>query len=106
MSARRTVGNAPPVERAALVSLRTRAADRSADPDLVLDELAGLAQAAGATVALRAVQDRQTPDPATLIGRGKAEMLAVACDTRRRRATPRRPASPGSATLQEMMLRT
>ena len=80
MSARRTVGNAPPVERAALVSLRTRAADRSADPDLVLDELAGLAQAAGATVALRAVQDRRTPDPATLIGRGKAEMLAVACD--------------------------
>jgi GTP-binding protein HflX len=80
MKARRAVSNEPPLERAALISLVTRAA-RHRDPDIVLDELAGLAEAAGATVVLRAVQDRPSPDPATLIGRGKAESLAVACES-------------------------
>jgi GTP-binding protein HflX len=78
MAVRRTVVKSPPVERAALVSLRTRVRHRD-DPDIVLDELAGLAEAAGADVVLRAVQERATPDPATLIGRGKAETLALAC---------------------------
>ena len=73
------VRNAPSVERAALVGLVTRRS-RSADPDLQLEELAGLAAAAGATVALRAVQERAAPDPATLIGAGKAEQIARACD--------------------------
>ena len=66
-------------ERAALVSLTT-GSTRRVDPELLLEELTGLAQAAGAVVVLRAVQDRPTPDPATLIGSGKAEQLAKACD--------------------------
>jgi GTP-binding protein HflX len=65
-------------ERAALIRLVTRAG-RGTDSDLLLEELAGLAEAAGAVVVLRAIQERSTPDPATLIGRGKAEELAVAC---------------------------
>ncbi len=70
----------PAVERAALVGLVTRRASRSADPELQLEELAGLAAAAGATVVLRAVQERPVPDPATLIGAGKAEQIARASD--------------------------
>jgi GTP-binding protein HflX len=66
-------------ERAALVGLVTQASERT-DPDVWLEELAGLATAAGATVVLRAMQERPSPDPATLIGRGKAEQLALACD--------------------------
>ena len=79
MSTRRAASHEPPTERAALVGLVTRKA-RGADPDILFDELAGLAQAAGAAVVLRAMQERSTPDPATLIGKGKAEGLAVACD--------------------------
>lgn len=70
---------APGPERAALVSVTTGSSHR-ADPELLLEELTGLASAAGAVVVLRAVQDRQTPDAATLIGSGKAEQLAKACD--------------------------
>jgi len=79
MTVRRAESNEPPTERAALVGLSSRPT-RGADPDVSLDELAGLARAAGADVVLRAVQRRVTPDPATLIGKGKAEALAVACD--------------------------
>jgi GTP-binding protein HflX len=66
-------------ERAALVILVTRAT-RKADPDLRLDELAGLARAAGADVVLRTAQTRDLPDSATLIGPGKAEHLAHAAE--------------------------
>lgn len=66
-------------ERAALVRLATRAS-RKTDSDVALDELEGLARAAGAAVVLRVVQERATPDPSTLIGAGKAELLARACD--------------------------
>jgi GTP-binding protein HflX len=45
-----------------------------------LDELAGLAEAAGATVVVRMLQDRERPDPATFLGRGKVQALAAACD--------------------------
>jgi GTP-binding protein HflX len=69
----------PIAERAALVGLVTRASGNT-DPDILLEELAGLAAAAGAHVVLRAMQERPTPDPATLIGPGKAEQLARACD--------------------------
>jgi GTP-binding protein HflX len=62
-----------------LIHLTTRAT-RGVDSDLLLDELEGLTRAAGAIVVLRATQERPTPDPATLIGRGKAEQLAEACD--------------------------
>jgi GTP-binding protein HflX len=64
-------------ERAAIVRLTTRS-DRDLDPAVALDELDGLARAAGADVVLRVAQDRDTIDPATLIGRGKAELLAAA----------------------------
>ena len=79
MTRRGAASNEPPVERAALVGLVTRRT-RSADPDLQLEELAGLASAAGATVVLRAVQERAVPDPSTLIGSGKADLVARACD--------------------------
>jgi GTP-binding protein HflX len=79
MNARGSGPRQPPAERAALVSLVTRRS-RHVDPDTQLDELAGLAEAAGATVVLRATQERATPDPATFIGRGKAEQLAKGCD--------------------------
>jgi len=79
MKSRGAVSIETPVERAALVGLITRA-ERSADPDVNLDELEGLATAAGATVVLRASQERPSPDPSTFIGRGKALSLKPACD--------------------------
>jgi GTPase len=68
----------PAVERAALVGVVTGSA-RRADTEVSLAELEGLAEAAGATVVLTAVQERQRPDPATFIGRGKVESLAASC---------------------------
>jgi GTP-binding protein HflX len=65
-------------ERAALVGLVTGPARRT-DAEESLDELAGLADAAGAVVTLRMVQERARPDPATFIGRGKVTALAAAC---------------------------
>jgi GTPase len=77
MAERRT--NSPPAsERAALVGLVPGSA-RRVDADQSLDELAGLATAAGASVALRMLQDRPKPDPATFIGGGKVASLAAAC---------------------------
>lgn len=64
-------------ERAVIVRLTTRAS-RNVDPEIALDELAGLARAAGAEVMLRVVQERDLPDAATFIGKGKAELLAAA----------------------------
>ncbi len=65
-------------ERAALVGL---ALGRSRRPDAEhsLDELAGLAEAAGATVALRMIQERVSADPSTFLGSGKIDELAEAC---------------------------
>ena len=65
-------------ERAALVGLVTPSS--RGDADHSLDELAGLADAAGATVVLRMLQERPKPDPATFIGSGKVASLAAACD--------------------------
>src|SRR5690606_9579434 len=64
-------------ERAALVRLTTRAT-RTIESAAALDELEGLARAAGAEVVLRVAQERDAVDPGTLIGRGKAGMLAAA----------------------------
>jgi GTP-binding protein HflX len=75
----RTAGTATG-ERAALVGLLSRRVGRR-DADRSLEELAGLAVAAGATVALRMFQERDAPDPATFLGRGKIETLARACET-------------------------
>jgi GTP-binding protein HflX len=68
----------PTVERAALVGLVTSSA-RRIQADHSLDELAGLADAAGATVVLRMLQERPKPDAATFIGSGKVASLAAAC---------------------------
>jgi GTP-binding protein HflX len=67
-----------PSERAALVGLVTTSA-RRIDADRSLDELAGLADAAGAIVVVRMLQERPKPDPATFIGSGKVASLAAAC---------------------------
>jgi GTP-binding protein HflX len=44
-----------------------------------LEELAGLAEAAGAQVVLRVLQERPKPDPSTFLGAGKIETLAASC---------------------------
>ena len=68
----------PQSERAALVGLVIPSS--RGDADHALDELAGLADAAGARVVLRMLQERSKPDPATFIGSGKVSSLAAACD--------------------------
>jgi GTPase len=65
-------------ERAALVGLFT-GSSRHIDPEHSLDELAGLAAAAGASVVLRVLQKIPKPHPATFLGSGKVESLALAC---------------------------
>jgi len=66
------------VERAALVGLVAGRA-RRLDAERSLDELAGLADAAGARVVLRVLQERPKPDPATFLGSGKLKALAQSC---------------------------
>jgi GTP-binding protein HflX len=50
-----------------------------AETEASLDELALLVDTAGADVMERVVQRRTTPDPATYLGRGKAEELLAVC---------------------------
>lgn len=78
MNTRRAPTSQSSVERAAVLTLITRAT-RSVDPETALDELSGLVQAAGGDVVLRAMQERPTPDAATVFGKGKAEEIAAAC---------------------------
>lgn len=78
MAARGVVTRTPAAERAALLTLATRAT-RAIDPDSVLDELDGLVRAAGGMPVLRGIQERVSPDPATVFGRGKAAEFAAAC---------------------------
>jgi GTP-binding protein HflX len=68
----------PATERAALVGLALRRSTR-VDAEHSLDELTGLAEAAGATVVLKMIQERPTPDPSTFIGSGKLDELANEC---------------------------
>lgn len=65
-------------ERAALVGLITGSIRRT-ESEQSLDELAGLADAAGAAVVVQMLQERSKPDPATFIGSGKVLALAAAC---------------------------
>ena len=67
-----------PRERAALVGLVLRRS-KKLDAEHSIDELAGLAEAAGAAVVLTMIQERPTPDPATFIGSGKLDELAAEC---------------------------
>jgi GTP-binding protein HflX len=61
-------------ERAILVGVLLP--DSSADPSAPLDELASLAQTAGAVVVDRVIQKRESIDAATFIGRGKVIEIA------------------------------
>jgi GTPase len=66
-------------ERAALVGLMT-GATRRLDAERSIEELEGLAEAAGARVVLRVLQERPRPDPATFLGSGKVDLLTQAAD--------------------------
>jgi GTP-binding protein HflX len=68
----------PRPERAALVGLISGSL-RRIDAEQSLEELAGLAEAAGAAVVLRMMQERPKPDAGTFIGSGKVASLAAAC---------------------------
>ena len=61
-----------------LVGLATGVVTKTA-AEHSLEELDGLARAAGAEVVLRLVQERPAPDPALYLGRGKVGMLKQAC---------------------------
>jgi GTP-binding protein HflX len=63
-------------ERAALVGVA--ASRQRGVAEASLDELAALAEAAGAEVVLRLLQERERPDPAFFVGRGKVAALAAA----------------------------
>jgi len=63
-------------ERAALVGLVTSAMRRHG-AERSMDELAGLADAAGADVVLRVLQERPKPDSSTFLGAGKIKLLAA-----------------------------
>ncbi len=63
-------------ERAALVGLIGGRA-RRLEAERSMEELAGLAQAAGADVVLRVLQERPKPDPSTFLGAGKIQTLAA-----------------------------
>jgi len=65
-------------EVAVLVGLRTGRAPRWAAEDS-LEELARLAEAAGASPRVTILQERPAPDPRTLIGAGKVEELRALC---------------------------
>src|SRR3954470_17900478 len=77
MSDRRAQSSTPS-ERAALVGL-VSGSSRRIDAEQSLEELAGLADAAGAAVVLRMLQERPKPDAASFIGSGKVASLAAAC---------------------------
>jgi GTPase len=64
------------LERAALVGLISGRAGRL-EAERSLEELGGLAEAAGAQVVLKMLQDRPKPDPSTYLGAGKVATLAA-----------------------------
>ncbi len=70
-------GTAPPRERALIAALR-RPAQRRWEVEDSLDELAGLAAAAGAAVVHRVLQERSAPTPALYLGRGKIAEIGEA----------------------------
>ena len=67
------------IEQGGLVETAEKVMLISTDSEESLDELASLAETAGAMVITRVIQNRQKPDSATYIGSGKAEELALVC---------------------------
>ena len=67
------------IEKGGLVESAEKVMLISTDSEESLDELASLAETAGAMVITRVIQNRQKPDSATYIGSGKAEELALVC---------------------------
>ncbi len=67
------------IEKGGLVETAEKVMLISTDSEESLDELASLAETAGAMVITRVIQNRQKPDSATYIGSGKAEELALVC---------------------------
>jgi GTP-binding protein HflX len=65
------------VERAFLVAVEPRGRRDGLDADASLEELALLANTAGAEVVGRAVQRLEAPNPATYIGKGKLEEIVA-----------------------------
>ncbi len=63
-------------ERAVLIGL-----DDRGEGIRSVNELEELADTAGAKVLLKTTQNKKTPDPGTYIGRGKAEELALVCQS-------------------------
>ena len=51
------------------------------ESDEFLDELILLADTAGAKIVRRIIQERQSPDPAFFIGKGKAEEIKIICES-------------------------
>jgi len=62
------------IQKAVIVALDS--SSRNDDVELSLDELELLIDTAGAQVIHREIQQRESPDPATFIGSGKAEEIA------------------------------
>ena len=67
---------APP--KSVLVGIVTKG-EREEDVERSLDELEGLLKTAGGETFARLTQNKETPDPRTLIGSGKAAELAYLC---------------------------
>jgi len=68
-------------EKAIIAGLTAESGEAALDfADRSLDELAELAEAAGAMVVGRALQHRQAPDPATFLGKGKLEEITRSAD--------------------------
>lgn len=76
-STERAKDHASRKERAALVGLVT-GNSRRIDAEHSLEELVGLADAAGGQVVLRVLQERPKPDSATFLGSGKVDLMARA----------------------------
>ena len=75
MSPRTLIEVAPPVERALLVGAPRKGSRDAAQVDEHLDELARLADTAGAQVAGRVVQTLAAPAPDFYVGRGKVDEI-------------------------------
>ncbi len=79
-SRRRTLETAAVVEKACLAGCYSSSRDRERAEES-LAELEALAEAAGARVLERVLQERPNPDPATFVGRGKVEELRLLVET-------------------------